>query len=186
MADYPQVEIRIDETISPTKLQQKLLALIEDDDVQIGVARIVGERANKYVPRKSGALRSSMKIVDSNTISWGEGLEYGQYQYNGEVYGPNFPIVQGGQLAGFFKANGRTYPILRGGTITGWFSIPGMQKQPKGRELGTPGEWRGWTFGYSTPNTKHHWIDEMLRTERRAMQNQITRYLKLEARKRDL
>jgi hypothetical protein len=134
---------------------------------------------------KSGALRESM-TVNPESITWGEGLGYAAYQHEGVVYGPNFPIISGGVLSGFFRVGERRYPTFKGGTITGWYSIPEIPKYPTDRELGTPGEWRGWTFGYSTPDTTHHWVDKMLQLERRGMNNQITAYLKREARDRNL
>lgn len=165
MSKYPRVDIRIANFIEPTKLQQKLLDIINDNSVKRGINQIVGEYANNYVPMNTGSLRDSME-VDSEKISWGRGLKYARYQYNGEVFGPNIPIVKQGE-------------------IVGWFSRPGQEKQPTGRELGIPGEWRGWKFGYSTPGTKHHWIDEMLSNERRSMQMRITNYLKWEAKKKN-
>lgn len=158
MANYPRLQVKVENFITPTELQQKLLDIISNDRVKRGVNQIIGNRANKYVPMKSGALRESMH-VGPKTITWGEGLDYARYQYGGVVYEQNIPITSKG-------------------TIIGWYSKPGMSKIPTDRELGVPGEWKGWTFGYTTPNTKHHWIDEMLQHERRAMNNEITAYLK--------
>lgn len=185
MANYPKLTIKVSHMITPTDLQRKLLNIIDNDEVRRGVNKIIGDRANKYVPMKSGSLRESMR-VGPRTISWGDGLNYARYQYGGEIYRTNYPIIQGGILGGFFSFDKlKKYPFLHGGTITGWYSIPGLTKQPSGRELGVPGEWRGWTFGYTTLGTHHHWIDEMLRNERRGMNVQITQYLKREAAKRD-
>ena len=165
MASYPHLKIEISEFITPTKLQEKLLKILNDEQIRQGINQIIGDRANKYVPMESGALRESMR-VDSDAIHWGEGLDYARYQYGGEVYGPNRPI---------------TYQ----GRIVGWYSPAGVKKSPTGRTLGVPGMWKGWKFGYKTPGTTHHWIDEMLQNERRAMNVQITAYLKREARKRN-
>jgi len=158
MANYPRLQVKVEKFITPTELQQKLLGIIGNDKVKKGVNQIIGERANKYVPMKSGALRESMH-VGPKTITWGSGLDYGRYQYGGVVYEQNIPITSKG-------------------TIIGWYSKPGVTKVPTDRELGVPGEWKGWTFGYTTPGTKHHWIDEMLQHERRAMNTEITTYLK--------
>lgn len=95
------------------------------------------------VPMDTGALRRSGCFPDGpygNWIEWGRGLKpYARYQYFGEVYGPN-------------------HPITKNGTIVGWFSKG--KRRPMGRELGVPGEWKGWRFGYTTADTKHHWFDE--------------------------
>ena len=165
MARYPYIRLKISKFITPTDLQNRLLQIIGNDRVKKGVNEIIGDRANNYVPMKSGALRESIR-VGPKTISWGKGLDYGGYQYRGQVYGPNIPIV-------------------RGGSIVGWFSQPGVKKHPTGRELGIPGEWKGWKFGYTTPGTRHHWVDKMLENDRRGMNIQITAYLKREARKRN-
>lgn len=174
MAEYPNVEISVD-NFSPTKLQQKLLKLIDDDEVKIGVNKIIGERANNYVPMKTGALRESMQVTP-DAISWGSGLEYGHYQYEGVVYGLNKPLT----IQFTDDQNGTNV------MITGWKTPAGMVKYPTDRELGVPGEYMGWTFGYTTPGTRHHWIDEMMTHDRRGMMNQITAYLKREAKKRNL
>ena len=166
MSDYPKVTLKVSKMIDATDLQQKLLNLIGNSEVKRGVNQIIGERANKYVPMKSGALRSSMHVTPTK-ITWGEGLDYAHYQYNGVVYARNIPISSLG-------------------TIIGWYSKPGVSKVPTDRELGVPGEWKGWTFGYTTPGTEHHWIDGMMRNERRAMMNQITNYLKREAKRRNI
>lgn len=158
MASYPSIRVKVENFVTPTDLQRKLLNIISNDRVKRGVNQIIGDRANKYVPMKSGALRESMH-VGPKTITWGSGLDYGRYQYGGVVYEQNIPITSKG-------------------TIIGWYSRPGVEKRPTDRELGVPGEWKGWTFGYTTPGTKHHWIDEMLQHEHRAMNNEITAYLK--------
>lgn len=161
-----EIQITVEDLGLTTKLQAKLLELIEDDEVRLGISQIIGERANKYVPKDSGELQESMQ-VEPGVITWGEGVPYAQYQHEGEGYGPNFPITSGG-------------------VVIGWYSKPWIARRPTGRELGVPGEWHGWRFGYSTPGTTHHWVDEMLQYERRGMSNQITAYLKREARKRNL
>lgn len=162
MADYPSVRVKVSKFVTPTDLQRKLLEIIGNDRVKRGVNQIIGERANEYVPMESGALRESMK-VGPNTITWGQGLDYARYQYGGEVYAPNYPITVG-------RKDNKM--------VVGWRTPPGTTKYPTGRELGVPGEWHGWKFGYTTPGTHHHWIAEMLNNEQRAMNVQITAYLK--------
>lgn len=165
MDEYPRLQINVRDTITQTKLQKKLLAVIGNTSVQRGVNRIIADRANQYVPMESGALRASVRVGPKN-ITWGTGLNYAHYQYEGVVYEDNNPIW----------SNGR---------IIGWRSPAGVTKTPTDRELGVPGEWKGWTFGYHTPGTKHHWIDEMWSNDHRSVQQQITRYLKAEAKKRN-
>lgn len=149
-----------------TTKQQKLIAMLNDKAVQKEANKYIKDAITPFVPMKSGALRRSA-IVTHKSISWGRGLKYAHYQYMGEVYGPNLPIV-------------------RNGTIIGWYSIPGSQKHPTGRELGIPGEWMGWKFGYTTPGTKHHWDNAFKYQVKMKANQEITRYLKRECKRRGL
>lgn len=155
------ITIRPSRYVESTDLQNKLLQIIGKDSTKRGVNMIIADMVKPYVPKKSGTLRDTVKI-GPRTIVFGSGLPYARYQYMGEVYGPNHPIMQNG-------------------IVVGWFSKPGEKKVPTGRELGLPGEWRGWKFGYTTPGTKHHWFQEMLENDKRTMQIRITNYLKKKA-----
>lgn len=165
MPDIPIVTL--DVARFNTKRQEKLLKKLNSKAVQQGVNEILKDYINKYVPKKSGALRRSARATP-DYISWGEGIaQYARYQYYGEIYGPN-------------------HPIIRGGRIVGWYSTPGVKKYPTGRELGKPGYWKGWRFGYTTPGTKHHW-DEKFAVKysrwRAAANREVTRYIKKECKK---
>ena len=154
--------VRVTVSVNKTALQKKLLTIVDNDTTRRGVNQIIADMIEPYVPMKSGALRQSVH-VGPKTISGGYGTSaYARYQYFGEVYGPNIPI-------------------MRQGVIVGWYSQPGVKKHPTGRELGIPGYWRGWTFGYTTPGTKHHWDKLMLQNDKRVMQIRITNYLKRRA-----
>lgn len=164
MADEPIVTITLDRF--RTKRQRELLEMLKDDNVLVNVNTRIKDAVNKFVPKKSGALRRSAK-VEPDAIIWGNGLPYARYQYGGEVYGPN-------------------YPIIRSGRIVGWYSKRGMTKHPTGRELGIPGYWMGWRFGYTTKGTHHHW-DQYFRYLPKLKTNlEITQYLKRECRRRGL
>lgn len=146
-----------------TKKQQTLLKKLNSPKVQTQVNTMLLDAINKFVPKKSGALRASGK-ANSKFIYWGEGLPYARYQYYGQVYGPNHPIV-------------------KGGTIVGWYSTPGKRKHPTGRELGVPGYWKGWKFGYTTRGTRHHWDQKFRYLPKMKTNLEITRYLKRECKK---
>lgn len=156
--------VRVTVKLKRTALQQKLLKLIGNNKTLRGINQIIADRTEKYVPARSGALRNSVQ-VGPKTIAWRS--VYARYQYYGQVYGPNFPIMFGGQ-------------------IVGWYSLPGQKKHPTGRELGLPGYWKGWTFGYTTLGTGHHWIDKMLAEEKQGLQISITAYLKRRAKEMGL
>ena len=161
MADgYMSIEI----TRFRTKKQEKLLEMLNDDKVKANINLRIKNDINKFVPRKSGHLRKSARVTP-DAIIWR--TPYAHYQYMGEVYGPN-------------------HPIKRGGRIVGWYSTPGMKKHPTGRELGVPGYWMGWKFGYTLRGTHHHW-DEYFKTYVKLKTNQkITRHLKQECKRRGL
>lgn len=150
---------RVKVKVNRTKLQKKLLSLVGNEKTLRGINQIIADMIEPYIPYKSGGLRQSVH-VGPKTIAWT--AIYARYQYFGEVYGPNFPIMSQGQ-------------------IVGWYSNPGEKKHPTGRELGLPGYWKGWTFGYTTPGTGHHWVDKMLENDKQAMQLRITFYLKRRA-----
>lgn len=137
---------------------KNLKKLMDDPQTRIDINQMIGDAINPYVPKKSGDLRDSMRIYPDR-ITWGEGLPYAQYQFGGEVYGPNLPI-------------------MHEGTIVGWFSRPGVKKHPTGRELGVKGEWKGWTFGYTTPGTAHHWTEVYQWRLKSKTNKKITAYLK--------
>lgn len=166
MAEVEDFSVEIKLERFRTEKQQKLLQMLNDDNVRVEINTRIKDAINKFVPKKSGALRASANVYPDK-ITWGEGLKYARYQYGGEVYGPN-------------------HPIIRNGKIVGWYSTPGMQKYPTGRELGIPGYWKGWRFGYTTKGTHHHW-DQYFRYFPKMKANlEITRYLKKECKKRGL
>lgn len=64
-----------------------------------------------YVPFKEGILYNTVNITGGN----GNGIiehtvPYAHYAYEGLVYGPNVPIVQGGQVVGFFSPTAPKHP----------------------------------------------------------------------------
>jgi len=151
--------IRLSNPLDGTKLQRRLLKLLNDKEVNREVHRLLGERCNIYVPKKSGALRQSMKAYPQS-VRWE--TPYAHYQYEGEVYGPNIPVLEGED------------PAWRSGKV----------KYPTGRQLGKKGSallhpiWRidegeynlvepdilaSYNFGYTTPNTSSHWLDEAMK-----------------------
>lgn len=70
-----------------------------------------------YVPMKSGTLSQQTTITSGQ--NWGQiehTVPYARYVYYGNVYGPNYPIYQAGQ-------------------IVGWYSPRGKAKHPTGRKM---------------------------------------------------
>lgn len=164
MGNDSRVKIHVE---SPTTaLQERLMAVLSDRYAKEEVHKKLGEFVNDFVPSSSGALRDSMKYT-ATYVTWD--TPYARYQYEGEVWGPNLPIWQ-------YNSGDKT------STITGWYSV--APKSPTGRELGVPGYWKGWTFGYTTPGTGHHWYEKAIRTKgKRAFTNRVTNVLKARARR---
>lgn len=86
-----------------------------------------------YMPFKNGFLEQSATlgtVIGSGEIH--QNLPYAHYMYYGNVYGPNFPIVEeNGNTSGmvvFGKYEGN-------GVIVGWCSPKGKKKHPTGRKL---------------------------------------------------
>lgn len=70
-----------------------------------------------YTPMRNGLLTESVKlgtVIGSGELRYLS--PYARYQYYGEIYGPNIPIKEGGELVGFF-------------------SPPGQKKHPTGRDI---------------------------------------------------
>lgn len=70
-----------------------------------------------YTPRRNGFLEQSVKlgtVIGSGTLKYLS--PYARYLYYGEVYGPNIPVKENGQIVGFF-------------------SPPGQPKHPTGRQM---------------------------------------------------
>lgn len=141
--------------------------MFDDQEMRTRINYFILTAIQPYVPKQSGELRKSYK-VRPDRITWGEGLDYAHYQHEGVVWAPN-------------------YPIMSGGKIVGWYSPPGEgTKHPTDRELGVPGSWRGWNFGYTTPNTQHHWTEVYKGALKNETNKKITAYLKSECKMRGL
>lgn len=157
-------DISIEVSRFRTKKQEKLLKMLNDDNIRANVNLRIKNDINRFVPKKTGRLRNSAHVTP-DAIIWS--TPYAHYQYMGEVYGPNRPII-------------------RQKTIVGWYSTPGVPKTPTGRELGVPGYWMGWRFGYTTRGTHHHWDKYFTYYLKMRTNQKITRYLKKECKRRGL
>ena len=111
------------------------------------------KRLRNYVPYNTGTLYNSLFW---STVP-GEGriiqsAPYSRYLYYGEVYGPNYPLIEGGKIIGFFtNADGKRCPLIEGGQIIGWYSP--KVKQPTGKKL-------------KYNNGGPHWFETMVEAER--------------------
>lgn len=147
-------------------VRKRLLAVMSNKETMREVHEELKDFVEPYVPTSSGDLIQSADALPSGVV-YRE--PYAHYQYEGEVYGPNIPIWR------YSKSDKTSY-------ITGWRSRKG--KVPTGRELGRPGKWKGWKFGYSTPGTTHHWMEEAFKNGGRArFSKRATRVMKARARR---
>lgn len=74
------------------------------EEAQKRVDAAVIKYMDPYIPYQSGVLAKS--VVLHTKIGSGEIIQktpYARYLYYGEVYGPNIPIMNGGELAGFYS-----------------------------------------------------------------------------------
>lgn len=142
------------ETRYSKKINQ-LLKLLNDPEVRRNANQFIADALTPYVPMQSGKLRRSV-YVGPRVISWGRGLPYARYQFNGEKYGPSIPITKNGE-------------------VVGYFSRPGVPKEPTGEMMGV-----------TTPNTMHHWTDAYQRQVKAETNRRITNYLKRECKARGL
>lgn len=98
-ADAARIGVKLENLLDPT--------------VRLYMHHRLAAYCDPYVPKESGTLAQT-------TIATPEYLEYIQpyahYQYEGIVYGPNFPIKEGD-------------------IVVGWYSIPGKKKHPTDRFL---------------------------------------------------
>ena len=123
---------RVDVFIDEVAIRHKLEALI-DDSTKAAIHNLLAKMCDPYVPFADGTLSTNLEI-NSKYVRYIS--PYAHYQYTGEVYGPNIPIIENGQ-------------------IVGWFSIPGKTKHPTGEKLTYSGDVH--------PQATDHWDQAMMR-----------------------
>lgn len=89
--------------ISPRELRQKL-GVDPGGYVQKAVDAAVIRECFPYLPFDTGVLEGSVNTATE--IGSGEVIydtPYAHYQHYGEVWGPNFPIVENGEIVGYYS-----------------------------------------------------------------------------------
>lgn len=156
----------IDAHLRSGTVRKRLLAVMSNKETMREVHEKLKEFVEPFVPMNTGNLRDHARALPSGVIYESP---YAHYQYEGVVYGPNIKIWS------YDKGSKSSH-------IIGWRSPKG--KVPTERELGVPGYWKGWKFGYSTPNTAHHWMEEAFKGGGKArFSKQATRVMKARARR---
>ncbi len=114
------------------KTPEQIVHRIFDDETMIYVHTQLKRFCTPYVPREEG-------ILNDSAVPTPEYLEYrgpyAHYQWEGEVYGPNFPIYENGVFAGFRSPKNKS-------------------KHPTGRELQHPKD--------KAPLATSHWEKAMM------------------------
>ena len=101
------VSVKINDAI-----MQKV-AEINNPTTMLAIHNTLAKMCDPYVPFLEGSL-SQTAIVTSEDVRYIQ--PYARYQYYGQIYGPNIPIKENGE-------------------IVGWFSPPGQKKHPTGRMM---------------------------------------------------
>lgn len=78
------------------------LGLNATGDVQQHFTNMVNGRISRYMPYQTGMLSTKLKRIKSPT-EIEVNAPYAHYQYMGEVYGPNIPRIENGQIVGWWS-----------------------------------------------------------------------------------
>lgn len=82
----------------------KLLEQVRGDKLGYFAAQSWQKRISPYVPMDTGELFSGAEVRPWEIEYKGP---YARYLYGGIVYGPNYPITEGGNVVGYFSPRGR-------------------------------------------------------------------------------
>lgn len=94
---------------------ERIIRDIDNDDTLLFLANECKRQMDPYVPADNSVLVQNVRMYVEDGQGCVEYLSpYAHYQYEGEVYGPNIPVMENGQ-------------------IVGWWSPP--HKYPTGRSL---------------------------------------------------
>lgn len=142
---------KIDIKIDSNKVKKKLDGLL-DDTTMLRIHQAFYKMCDPYVPFGDGTLAQTVEITPKYVRYKSP---YAHYMYEGIVYGPNIPIIQNGQ-------------------IVGWFSRPGVQKHPTGAMI-----------NYSKdrhPLATRHWDKAMMQDRKDEFIAQVKALLEMRAR----
>ena len=127
MAD---VIINVEAQLDVKKLLKQFEQLTTDDTAMLEIYNLFAKLIEPWVPMDNGILAHGYEVTPEHLRYPGP---YAHYQYRGIVYGPNYPIKEGGEVVGFFtNPYGKKAPIIEGGTIVGWYSPPEKFPDPTG------------------------------------------------------
>lgn len=150
-----------------TKLQEELLKRVNSPETQRQINAFIAEASEPFAPRSEGG-----GDLATNWIARVDGIvyttEYARYQWHGKPMGPTIPVFDKytKEFRYWFAKGPRTH-------YTGGMMGDGTTYVD---DYGVP----FYTRHYTTPGTRHHWVNLMWDdgNARRKVQNRITRYLK--------
>lgn len=85
------------------KSPQQILSRVFDDETMTYVHDRLHIYMSEFVPMDSGDLDQTVDIKP-DCVHYKS--PYAHYQWEGEVYGPNYPLYEGGVLSGFWSPKG--------------------------------------------------------------------------------
>lgn len=136
-----RIDVKVDLNIDTNAMINK----IRDNDAFWLYAATEWHRLyKKYVPFKTGVLRDTV-VIEPKQITHTQ--PYAHYQYTGEVYGPNYPIVQNG-------------------VHVGYFSTPNRKKHPTGK-----------TLKYKNPLASKEWDKRAEATQKASLISSLQKYI---------
>lgn len=135
--------------INSVPIVTKFANMQNDSDLMLLINDAFAKELNPYVPMQTGTLSQSV-IITPEYVEYTQ--PYAHYQYTGIVYGPN-------------------YPIMEGGVITGWFSPPGKgSKHPTGALINYSQDFH--------PLATHHWDKAMMRDRGKEFTKEVEKLIK--------
>lgn len=140
-----QTTVEVD--IDTNRLANKIENLL-DDNTMLQIQTLYAKTIDPYVPMDTGTLAHTLEIT-SKGVKYN--VPYAHYMYIGLVYGPNIPIIENGE-------------------IVGWFSPPGKgSKHPTGDSI---------NYDLSAhPLATSHWDKVAMQTEIHKFENDVKQIL---------
>lgn len=146
------LQLKVDVDVNVDKIQGQLDKLANDADLGLFTHKLLAKMCDPYVPMDTGVLSQTVEI-SKDAVNYNQ--PYARYQYFGEVYGPNIPITEDGE-------------------IVGWFSPKGKKKYPTGRKINYSKE--------KHPLATSFWDEVMLRDKGEEFLEQVRAYIEKRAR----
>lgn len=135
-------------SVDITSAMREKLKELNNPTTMLAIHNNLAKRCDPYVPFLEGAL-SQTTIVTAKSVKYIQ--PYARYQYYGQIYGPNIPIKEDGE-------------------IVGWFSPPGRKKHPTGRYMKHTTDYH--------PLASAKWDEAMLRDHRAEFNAEVKDILK--------